>query len=95
MRAGGEHHRAASGDVRAPHGGEAAVKMASACVQSDEANGATIPGWLVVFILIVLASTLIPYAYFRLNTPPDRAFIGPIHNLVDHNVYFSWVEQVR
>lgn len=58
-------------------------------------NTNTFPLWLILFIVVVVISTTIPYVYYALTTPEDRIFSGSVENGFDQNVYFAWIEQVK
>jgi len=48
--------------------------------------------WLfvILFTLILLILTSIPYAYAAQSAPPEKQFMGFILNVSDHAQYLSW-----
>lgn len=40
--------------------------------------------------LVILIVTTLPYVYGELSSPPDKKFMGFMHNVPDHGQYLSW-----
>lgn len=67
----------------------------SAAPRSAQRGWLGLPVWVWVVAVLVPASTCIPYVYWQLTTPPDKVFTGAAAMIVDANVYWMWIEQVR
>lgn len=50
---------------------------------------------LIVFVLVILLITGIPYFYAQRIAQPNNQFMGVVENIPDHFQYFSWMRESR
>jgi hypothetical protein len=51
--------------------------------------------YLLVFIVVILLITGIPYFYAQRIAQPNNQFMGVVENVPDHFQYFSWMREAR